>query len=381
MSQINVRNLSNENDDGAPDIVGVSTFSATSYMVPPVGTTLQRPTNPQGGDLRINTDIASLEYFKGDTLGWEQIEMTSPDLDGGARAVYGGGYSPQHPTIVNTIGYLTIATLGSALDFGDMTSHYMQAGACASRTRGIIGGGRTPSFVNDIEYITLSSTGNGTDFGGNLLTMYTPGCCSDQTRGIFGNGYVPSSPNYINSIDYITIASTGQNANDFGDLTVARGYGHWCSSSTRGLSMGGYNGTAAVDTIDYVTIATTGNAADFGDLTAVSHDISSASNSTRGISLGGNAPSNTNILEYVTIATTGNAQDFGDLTQATLQQCAATNPTRLVRMGGVPDTSTWAGTNTVDYITIATTGDATDWGDLVVPHRLPWGVSNGHGGL
>ena len=50
-------------------------------------------------------------------------------------------------------------------------------------------------------------------------------------------------------------------------------------------------------------------------------------------------------------------------------------------MGGVPDTSTWAGTNTVDYITIATTGDATDWGDLVVPHRLPWGVSNAHGGL
>ena len=61
MSQINVRNLSNENDDGAPDIVGVSTFSATSYMVPPVGTTAQRPTNPQEGDLRFNTDSASLE--------------------------------------------------------------------------------------------------------------------------------------------------------------------------------------------------------------------------------------------------------------------------------------------------------------------------------
>ena len=50
MSQINVRNLSNENEDGAPDIVGVSTFSATSYIVPPVGNTAQRPENPQGGD-------------------------------------------------------------------------------------------------------------------------------------------------------------------------------------------------------------------------------------------------------------------------------------------------------------------------------------------
>ena len=35
MSQINIRNLSNENDDGSPEIVGVSTFSATSFFVPP----------------------------------------------------------------------------------------------------------------------------------------------------------------------------------------------------------------------------------------------------------------------------------------------------------------------------------------------------------
>ena len=29
MSKINVRNLSNENEDGAPNLVGVTTFSAT----------------------------------------------------------------------------------------------------------------------------------------------------------------------------------------------------------------------------------------------------------------------------------------------------------------------------------------------------------------
>ena len=58
MSQINVRNLSNENDDGAPDIVGVSTFSATSYFVPPKVTTGQRPLDAQLGDLRFNTDSA-----------------------------------------------------------------------------------------------------------------------------------------------------------------------------------------------------------------------------------------------------------------------------------------------------------------------------------
>ena len=90
MSQLNVKNLSNENEDGAPEIANISDFSATSYMCPPKGTTAQRPTSPNPGDIRFNTDTASLEYYRGDTLNWTQIEMTSPDLDGGARGVFMG---------------------------------------------------------------------------------------------------------------------------------------------------------------------------------------------------------------------------------------------------------------------------------------------------
>ena len=63
-----------------------------------------------------------------------------------------------------------------------------------------------------------------------------------------------------------------------------------------------------------------------------------------------------------------------------MQQCAAADPTRLLRMGGTVG-PTFAGFNTVDYITIATTGDAIDFGDLPAGHRLPWGISNAHGGL
>ena len=39
MSKINIRDFHNENEDGAPDIVGVSTFSSTAYFVPTKGTT------------------------------------------------------------------------------------------------------------------------------------------------------------------------------------------------------------------------------------------------------------------------------------------------------------------------------------------------------
>ena len=64
MSQINIRNLSNENDDGSPEIVGVSTFSAPSFFVPPKGSTKERPSDCEPGSIRFNTDTANLEYFR-----------------------------------------------------------------------------------------------------------------------------------------------------------------------------------------------------------------------------------------------------------------------------------------------------------------------------
>jgi hypothetical protein len=38
-------------------------------------------------------------------------------------------------------------------------------------------------------------------------------------------------------------------------------------------------------------------------------------------------------------------------------------------------------TNDIDYVTIATTGNATDFGDLTVARNVLTGVSNAHGGL
>ena len=88
MSQINVRNLSNENDDGSPEIVGVSTFSATSFFVPPKGSTAQRPSECEPGSIRFNTDTANLEYFRGRTLGWSQFELIDPNLGGRKESAY-----------------------------------------------------------------------------------------------------------------------------------------------------------------------------------------------------------------------------------------------------------------------------------------------------
>jgi hypothetical protein len=92
-------------------------------------------------------------------------------------------------------------------------------------------------------------------------------------RGLFGGGNTGSSTNVI---DYVTIASTG-NATDFGDLTAAR-YGlAACSYSTRGLFGGGFTGSNNSNFIDYVTIASTGNAIYFGDLTVARRGLEACS--------------------------------------------------------------------------------------------------------
>ena len=49
---------------------------------------------------------------------------------------------------------------------------------------------------------------------------------------------------------------------------------------------------------------------------------------------------------------------------------------RAVRTGGYATQ-----TDTMDYVTIATTGNAADFGDLVTGLRNCWQVSDSHGGL
>ena len=66
------------------------------------------------------------------------------------------------------------------------------------------------------------------------------------------------------------------NATDFGDLTVERGLLAGMASSTRGVFAGGSQ-PGTMNTIDYVTISSTGNAIDFGDRTVGASGIAGCS--------------------------------------------------------------------------------------------------------
>ena len=389
MSKINVRSFSNENEDGAPDLVGITTFSATSYFVPTRGTTVQRPSDHvEVGSLRYNYDIKNLEYYKGDTLGWSQFELIDPDLGGGTgsntglgvRGIFAGGQNVPGSDKFNTIDFITISTLGNAQDFGDLSDTVNTAATTASRTRGIIAGGFPTR--GDIDFITIASTGNATDSGSDLsVNRNNHAACSDGVRAVFSGGYTGS---LINTIDYITIAAIGT-AQDFGDLNNGTSSHASCESSTRGIIAGGASPNLSSpnnsNVIDFITIASTGNATDFGDLTQRRGSLDCGfGNSTRGLFAGGYAPGDQNTIDFITIATLGNATDFGDLLETRSQAGGCASPTRGVIGGGIGG-SPRAHSNVIQFVTILSTGNAADFGDLSVSRNALRGTSNGHGGL
>ena len=381
MSKINIRSFSNENEDGAPDLVGITTFSATSYFVPTRGTTIQRPSeHVEVGSLRYNTDTKNLEFYRGDTIGWSSFELIDTDLGGGTgsntgvgtRGIFGSGEAPHG----NTIDFLTISTFGDSTNFGDLTEERMSGGSMgSSETRGIFAGGQHPSpftFFNVIDFVTIASTGDATDFGDLENKAYNVSGMSTRTRGVAACGQKGPSFAAVNTIEYVTIASTGD-ANDFGDLSTVRTLVAGAASSTRGLFAGGHDTT---NVIDYITISSTGDALDFGDLQsgAARKGMLSCSNSTRALFAGGETPSNSNFIDFVTIATLGDGQNFGDLTFVTNTSSGTSSPTRGIFAGGSADT--------IDKVEILTTGDAVDFGNLGRGSSRCYGAfSNGHGGL
>jgi len=274
-----------------------------------------------------------------------------------------------------------IGSLGNTTDFGDMSIKEGRSGI-ASSTRGIFTSGKDTNDAepNDpstlIEYFEVSTGGTLLDFGDLPLKTRLGFGLASATRGISGGGNsvnAGTGQQYsINNINYLTIASTG-NALDFGDISVARIPSGGGSSPTRGIFMGGdVTGGTNSNVIEYITIASTGNGTDFGDMLAATKMGAGASNSTRAITAG----TDNNVIQYVTIATTGNATDFGDLLANNEGQGGCASSTRMLMAGGQSNNTR------IEYIEINTTGNSADFGDLITGTNGGIGaLSNAHGGL
>ena len=185
----------------------------------------------------------------------------------------------------------------------------------------------------------------------------------NRGRGVISGGRNRSTMEFIN------IQSQG-NSQEFGDSVTGDGIeGFAVGSSTRGLFSGPQSPLSNV--IEFITFASQSNGTDFGDTTSARRSGAGAGNDTRGLFAGGIYQASSpyggiNITDFVTIATAGNATDFGDLNTANEQAAPNADTTRVVIAGGTINGGN--SVNNIDFFTIATTGNATDFGDMTTAH-------------
>ena len=190
-------------------------------------------------------------------------------------------------------------------------------------------------------------------------------------RVVFGGGYGSSSPYpELNILDMVNITTTG-NAADFGDLTVGRTANGMGGNATRGIfAAGRYPGpNNDQNIIDFVTFSSSGGANDFGDLNNLPNTGGGFSDSTRGVFSGGydarNSPyAGTSKQTFITIASTGNSSDFGDKVDAGRSETTFSNATRGFQMGTSTQGASPASLNEIEMTIIQTKGSSVIFGEL-----------------
>ena len=371
---------------------GPQNLTVTDTFTLPSGDTNSRELKPTAGSLRFNQDFATLEFYTGNN--WATVntftEMQNSSSNRG-RGFFIGGFGPTNSSRFLSIDVVNIQTQGDATTFGDLLSTTVGAGndgsmGCGNEIRGVIGGGNGPSGTAAyIQYITTASEGNAINFGNLSQTRFRGSGLASSTRGIFGAGRVPSS---VNTVDYVEIMTLG-NALDFGDLLDASNMPGSVSSPTRGLFNGGHTG---ITRISAITIASTGNAFDFGDdLFEGGYTHGGGSTGVRGVWAGGYAATSgspypvnkmARSIRGVTIASGGNAVDFGELKRANgFTYIAGLSDKTRACWGGGYVLSPAVQLNTIEYFQMNSGGNAKDFGDLNIHRSILSSLSDSHGGL
>ena len=381
-------------------------FAGNYPAAPASGNTMEYLTISNLGDAEDYGDLAGGAGGRG--------YLTAASSGTGDRGLFIGGEGGPGGNNNSNNDYINISTLMDSVQFGDLTS--AEGTSHGALSNGAIQQQHTSSFYSvsasfegDGRFLTgisipanliSSSVQFATEVSESFLQEFKSGSLIGLGGGISSSAALSSSfddivnqrgvfagggPGTTDTIDYVTISTRGD-AQDFGNLTRAGRFNASTSNGVqdRGITHGGYGpGPGLSATIDYITISIPGNAADFGDATVqrsfASAAVSNAVNN-RGVFMGGNNPADKITMDYVTISTTGNAADFGDLTDSGQSQADAfSNATndRGVRTGGRNNAPGGAAdVDIMDYITISSTGNATDFGNLVAVNRIMASLSN-----
>jgi len=192
-----------------------------------------------------------------------------------------------------------------------------------------------------------------------------------------GNTFTPvifigGSGTNAQKIEQVNPATTG-NAALWADLSAETRYSAGSGNATRAVWA---PMTGDTDLIQYIDYASGGTGATFGNLFD-NHNYtgtSSLSTSTRACFAGGDDSSARDVICYITLSSTGNATDFGDLTIARYYIVGMASATRGLWVGGEASNDA---TTRVDYITVASTGNATDFGGINTSNSGAWAGAGG----
>lgn len=294
----------------------------------------------------------------------------------GDNIFFAGGHNNTNYTDVINLSSAT--TAGNATDYGDLILARSAAAGTSNgqNNRGIVGGGWTGSAKNNIDYFSMNSATDASDFGDLTYALMGPGGLSNNTneRGVFGGGF---GNNFSNIIQYITINSTG-NATDFGDMSNGVRYSQGVSNSTN--NKGGYvggqlSGGAVLQTVDYITINSTGNASGVSTLTYSGHSKACCSNYTNERGMYAYGYGSCNRMEYWTINTESSATYFSSISCRWFCNGASNGEGEKGHYasgygnGGFQE-------GVIRANTINTASSASDWGDLTQSTRAAAGLSN-----
>jgi hypothetical protein len=275
------------------------------------------------GDQDLFNKITIATTANASNIGSVRVNLVEPGYgtSDGSRGIVGTGWEKL------SIEYFTIATGTTTLDFGDVIVFRAETSNLSDMTYAAFCGGSIVgwAFTDLIDYVTIQTTGDAADFGDlTVARAYTSG--GSDFFGDSGKGWIIGGSSNSNIMEYIVLATTGD-ATDYGDLSVGSSGSNSMESETRVCiaSTGGYT-----NAITYWSMASSSTTGDFGDLAvAVGYCTGGITNKTRGVIHGGNLPSGAgrvDSIEYITIATTGNATDFGDMSDD-VYGCASTSGT------------------------------------------------------
>ena len=144
------------------DLMSNSMINSGSFASPIRGFFVDKNLSPGFYEVQVVT-IAS----KGDAISYLPQGLPGGDQDGDAgrgcsnstRGIFVGAGQTRN------IDCVDLVSDGIIYDFGDMTESKYGVGCSASPLRGVLYGGWTPTKVNTIEYVTFATMGNGVDFG------------------------------------------------------------------------------------------------------------------------------------------------------------------------------------------------------------------------